>query len=452
MKHFFDDGLLLDSNAAREIYTQIKDLPIIDYHCHLDEKLIAGNADFENIGQLWLAGDHYKWRAMRLCSVDEEYITGSASFHDKFIKYAQILPQLVGNPLYYWSHLELKQIFGICEPLNVESAERIWEQANEKLKDLRVQDLLRQFQVEYVATTDDPTSNLSAHGKYGNTIVAPTFRPDKLYSLDGEYLQKLGKAAGVEIKSLDDLLSAISKRLNYFVSKGCKISDHGFEKFPKRYATYEEAEKIFSSVILRESAGRPKNPISEADKDAFFGFLLVWLAKEYAKRGMVMQLHFSVVRNNNSAMFAKCGADSGFDLIAEEQSVKDLIAFFNQVSDDERPQTVLYTLNDNDLSALSAVTGAFRNVRMGAAWWFNDTVEGIRKNLSVISEYSALGNNLGMLTDSRSFSSYCRFDFFRRILSDYLGNFVEQGEYPLEAAIQTAKNICYFNAKEALGI
>lgn len=452
MKHFFDDGLFLSSSASEIIYERIKDLPIIDYHCHLDERKIAENADFENIGQLWLAGDHYKWRAMRLCSVDEEYITGSASFHDKFIKYAQILPQLVGNPLYYWSHLELKQIFGICEPLNVESAERIWEQANEKLKDLRVQDLLRQFQVEYVATTDDPTSNLSAHGKYGNTIVAPTFRPDKLYSLDGEYLQKLGKAAGVEIKSLDDLLSAISKRLNYFVSKGCKISDHGFEKFPKRYATYEEAEKIFSSVILRESAGRPKNPISEADKDAFFGFLLVWLAKEYAKRGMVMQLHFSVVRNNNSAMFAKCGADSGFDLIAEEQSVKDLIAFFNQVSDDERPQTVLYTLNDNNLSALSAVTGAFRNVRMGAAWWFNDTVEGIRKNLSVISEYSALGNNLGMLTDSRSFSSYCRFDFFRRILSDYLGNFVEQGEYPLGAAIQTAGNICYFNAKEALGI
>ena len=312
--------------------------------------------------------------------------------------------------------------------------------------------MLRQFKVEYVATTDDPTSNLSAHGKYGNTTVAPTFRPDKLYSLDEGYIEELGKSAGAEIQSLDGLLTAISKRLDFFVSKGCKISDHGFEKFPKRYATYEEAKQIFSSVILRESAGRPKNPIAEADKDAFFGFLLVWLAKEYAKRGMVMQLHFSVVRNNNSAMFAKCGADSGFDLIAEEQSVKDLIAFFNQVSDDERPQTVLYTLNDNDLSALSAVTGAFRNVRMGAAWWFNDTVEGIRKNLSVISEYSALGNNLGMLTDSRSFSSYCRFDFFRRILSDYLGNFVEQGEYPLEAAIQTAKNICYFNAKEALGI
>ncbi len=452
MKVFFKDEVFLGNAASEIIYESIKDLPIIDYHCHLDEKLIAGNAGFENIGQLWLAGDHYKWRAMRLCDVDEEYITGSASFHDKFIKYAEILPQLVGNPLYYWSHLELRQIFGIGEPLCAESAERIWEQANEKLKGLRVQDLLRQFQVEYVATTDDPASELSAHGKYGNTTVAPTFRPDKLYSLDKRYLKELGKSTGVEIQSLDGLLSAISKRLDFFVSKGCKISDHGFEKFPKRYATYEEAKQIFSSVILRESAGRPKNPIAEADKDAFFGFLLVWLAKEYAKRNMVMQLHFSVVRNNNSKMFEQCGVDSGFDLISEEQSVKDLILFFNQVSDEERPQTVLYTLNDNNLSAIAAVTGAFRNVRMGAAWWFNDTVEGIRKNLSVISEYSALGTNFGMLTDSRSFSSYVRFDFFRRILSDYLGNFVEQGEYPLDAAIQTAKNICYYNVKGALGL
>lgn len=442
MKVFFKDEVFLGNAASEIIYESIKDLPIIDYHCHLDEKLIAGNAGFENIGQLWLAGDHYKWRAMRLCGVDEEYITGRASFHDKFLKYAEILPQLVGNPLYYWTHLELKQIFGICEPLNAENAERIWVQANEKLKDLCVQDLLRQFQVEYVATTDDPTSELSAHGKYGNTTVAPTFRPDKLYSLDEGYIEELGKSAGVEIKSLDDLLSAISKRLDYFVSKGCRISDHGFEKFPKRYATYEGAKTLF----------RERNQLTAEEKDVFFGFLLVWLAKEYAKRNMVMQLHFAVVRNNNSAMFAQCGVDSGFDLIAEEQSVKDLIAFFNQVSDDERPETVLYTLNDNNLSAIACITGAFRHVRMGAAWWFNDTVEGIRKNLSVISEYSALGTSLGMLTDSRSFSSYVRFDFFRRILADFLGNFTERGEYPLEAAIQTASNICYYNAKEVLGI
>ena len=442
MEEFFGNKLLLGGASAEKIYAEVKDLPIIDYHCHLDEDKIASNAEFENIGELWLAGDHYKWRAMRLCGVDEEYITGSASFHDKFLKYAEILPQLVGNPLYYWTHLELKQIFGIGEPLNAASAERIWEQANDKLQTLRVQDLLKQFRVEYVATTDDPTSELKEHGQYGNTRVAPTFRPDKLYSLDREYLRQLGKSAGVEIKTLDGLLLAITKRLDYFVSRGCKISDHGFEKFPKRYASKAEAEKIF---VDRDGA-------DEKGKDAFFGFLLAWLAKEYAKRGMLMQIHFSVVRNNNAAMYEKCGVDSGFDLISEEQSVKDLIAFFNQVKDEERPQTVLYTLNDNNLSTIAAVTGAFRNVRMGAAWWFNDTVEGIKKNLSVISEYSALGTNFGMLTDSRSFSSYVRFDFFRRILSDYLGNFVEKGEYPLGAAIQTAKNICYYNVKGALGL
>ena len=220
MKAFMDQNFLLDTPTAQHLYHDYAaKMPICDYHCHIPPEEIYEDRRFENIAQVWLGGhqvlaagsdyyfgDHYKWRAMRLCGVDEEYITGRASFHDKFIKYAQILPQLVGNPLYYWSHLELKQIFGICEPLNAESVERIWVQANEKLKDLRVQDLLRQFKVEYVATTDDPTSNLSAHGKYGNTTVAPTFRPDKLYSLDGEYLQKLGKAAGVEIKSLDDLL------------------------------------------------------------------------------------------------------------------------------------------------------------------------------------------------------------------------------------------------------
>ena len=350
MKKFYGEKLLLGSESAEKIYAAAKDLPVIDYHCHLDQNKIKDNATFSDIGELWLAGDHYKWRAMRLCGVDEEYITGSASFHDKFVKYAEILPDLVGNPLYYWTHLELKQIFGICEPLNAESAERIWEQANEKLKGLCVQDLLKQFKVEYVATTDDPCDNLSVHGKYGNTTVVPTFRPDKLYSLDEGYLKELGKSAGVEIQSLDGLLTAISKRLDYFVSKGCKISDHGFEKFPKRYADRSEAESLFAR----------RKTLNAEEKDAFFGFQLVWLAKEYAKRNLVMQLHFAVIRNNNRTMYEQCGADSGFDLISEEQSVKDLILFFNQVSDDERPQTVLYTLIVNNLSAIAAVTGAFR--------------------------------------------------------------------------------------------
>ncbi len=442
MKEFYGEEYLLNGKSAKKIFSAVKDLPIIDYHCHLNEKLIVQNAGFQTIGELWLAGDHYKWRAMRLCGVGEEYITDKKSDREKFFAYAKILPMLAGNPLYAWSHMELRELFAIKEPLNGDSALRIWDEANERLKGLRPRDLLKKFGVEYVATTDDPVSDLSAHGVYGGTKIAPTFRPDRLFSLDEEYIKQLGASAGEEISTLDNLLSAIEKRLNYFVVKGCKISDHGFEKFPHGYASYEEAKRLFEH----------RAALSAEEKDAFFGFLLVWLSKQYQKRGMIMQLHFSVVRNNNAQMFRSCGADSGFDLISGEQNVTDMIVFLNQMQEEERPQTILYPLNDNNLSAIAAVTGAFRNVKMGAAWWFNDSVQGIKKNLSVVAEYSALGSSLGMLTDSRSFSSYVRFGFFRRILSDYLGGLVEGGEYPLDQAIETAKNICYFNVKEALGL
>lgn len=438
---FFDDKVLLHSKTAIRLYKQIKDLPIIDYHCHLDQYKIKENAKFSDIGELWLAGDHYKWRAMRLCGVDEKYITGSASFHDKFIKYAEIMPQLIGNPLYYFTHLELKQIFGICEPLNADSAERFYTKANEKLKTLSVQDLLQQFKVEYVATTDDPCDDLSAHGKYDNTTVAPTFRPDKAYN-SAEYTSKLEAVAGRNITTAKEYLEALIERLDYFVSKGCKITDHGFEKFPDSYIDDATAEQLFAK----------RNVLSEEERGQFFGWLLVKLTKEYKKRNLVMQLHFAVIRNNNAEMFARCGVDSGFDLIGEQQSVKAVVNFFNQVKDDERPKTVLYTLNDSNLAPLSCVTGAFRNVRMGAAWWFNDTVEGIKRNLSTIAEYSVLGTSLGMLTDSRSFSSYCRFDFFRRIVSNYVAEKVEADEYDEEAAKQLLHNICYANVKAFMNL
>lgn len=438
---FFDEKLLLSTSKSWEIYTAVKDLPIIDYHCHLDAKKIAENGTFETIGELWLANDHYKWRAMRLMGIDEKYITGDASFYDKFVKYAQILPNLVGNALYYWTHMELKQIFGIHEPLNGSSAERIWKIANEKLKTLSVQDLLKQYKVEYIATTDDPTDSLDFIGSYEKTHVAPTFRPDKVYDLNGEYLKKLAESVDFAINTLEDLLNALSDRIEYFNSKGCKISDHGFERFPKHYVSYDEAKVLFK-----------KQERTDEEQEKMFGFLLVWLAKEYRKRNMLMQIHFSVLRNNNTEMLNLCGVDSGFDLIGEAQSIKDVVTFLNQFTDNERPEIVLYTLNDSNLSALAAVTGAFRHVRMGAAWWFNDTIEGIGKNIKTIAEYSALGSNLGMLTDSRSFSSYVRFDFFRRLLSDYLGKLVEKGECDMESSIQTAMNICYYNMKGVLAI
>ena len=442
MKKFYGEELLLSSGSAKEIYGEVKELPIVDYHCHLDQNKIKADAKFSDIGQLWLSGDHYKWRAMRLCGVDEEYITGGAGYHDKFLKYAEIVPQLAGNPLYYWTHLELRQVFGICEPLNRESAERIYKQANEKLKDISVGTLLKQYKVEYVATTDDPCDNLAAHGRYGTTVVAPTFRPDKLLSLDGAYLRRLGEVAGYEITTLSALLRAAEERLQYFVAHGCRISDHGFLKFPCRYPAREEAERLF---LRREG-------LSAAEREGLFGYLLVGLAKLYKKYGIVIQLHFAVTRNVNAEMFKRCGTDAGFDVIADGSRIEDVIEFFRQLTDDERPETILYTLNDSDLPALAALTGAFRHVKIGAAWWFNDTVQGIRKNLSTIAEYSVLGTNYGMLTDSRSFSSYARFDFFRRILSDYLGNLVEKGEYDKAAAKELARNVCYFNIKKTLGI
>lgn len=429
---FFDINILLHTECARRLYAQIKDLPIIDYHCHLDQNKIAKDAVFTDIGELWLSGDHYKWRAMRMCGVDEKYITGNASYKEKFIKYAEILPKLIGNPLYYWTHFELKQIFGINEPLNAESAELIYDSANKKLKALSVGKLLELFKVEYIATTDDPCDDLLKHGKYGNTTVAPTFRPDKAYNPSG-YVGKLENAVGRKIKTAEQYFNALIERLDYFVSKGCRITDHGFESFPEEYIDDNAAEKLFAR----------RDGLTAKEQNQFFGWLLVKLAKEYRKRNLTMQLHFAVVRNNNTDMFKTCGVDSGFDLISEAQGVKNVVKFLDKFTDEQRPNIILYTLNDSNLAELATVTGAFRNVRMGAAWWFNDTLKGIKRNLETISEYSVLGTNLGMLTDSRSFSSYSRFDFFRRILCDYVGEKVETGEYDEDSAIELLKDICY---------
>lgn len=433
----FFQNLFLSSDSAKAIYEQVKDLPIIDYHCHLDQNKIRSDAHFSGIGELWLAGDHYKWRAMRLCGVDEKFITGNASWHEKFLAYAKIVPQLAGNPLYYWTHMELSQVFGIGDPLNEESAERIYAQANEKLKAISVRTLLKQYKVEFVATTDDPADDLAAHGTYEETIVAPTFRPDKLLSLNKTYLDQLGKIVGYPLKTLADILRAAEERLQYFVAHGCRISDHGFLKFPARYVSRGEAERLFS-----EGKGG----------EEVFGYLLTSLARLYKKYNVIMQMHFAVTRNVNPEMYKVCGVDAGFDVIASASPIENVIAFFQQLSDEERPETVLYTLNDSELPALAAITGAFRHVKLGAAWWFNDTVQGIRRNLSTIAEYSVFGTNFGMLTDSRSFSSYARFDFFRRILSEYLGTLAEHGEYDMQAAKTIAKNICYYNIKEALGL
>ena len=438
---FFDDDVLLYSKEAKDLYNSVKDLPIIDYHCHLNQTMIKNNATFNDIAELWLGGDHYKWRAMRLCGVDEYYITGDAPMLEKFVKYCEIMPKLFNNPLYYWSHFELKQVFGITLEINKENALTIYNEANKKLKELDVKSLLKLFKVEYVATTDDPVSNLEDNGVFDGVKVMPTFRGDKIFGCSDEYIKLLEEATSIKINNLNDYKNSIIKRLDYFISKGCKIVDIGFMDFPNAIYDYEKANEAFIN----------RNSVSEKDKDGLVGHIFNFLLREYKKRNMIVQLHFAVTRNINTPMFNKIGVDAGFDVMSKEINVQNLINLLNSISDEERPTIVLYTLNPNTLNAIACISGAFRNVLIGAAWWFNDTVNGIRRNLDIISEYAVLGTNLGMLTDSRSFSSYSRFDFFRRILCDFVGSKVVLGEYSMNSAYGLVQDICYNNIKKLLG-
>ena len=449
MKAFFGEDLLLGTPAAERLYAAVQSLPIIDYHCHLNENEIRDDIGFDDLGALWLSGDHYKWRAMRLCGVDERYITGDASGYEKYREFARIFPLLCGNPLYYWTQMELKLLFGIVKPLSPETADEIWATANEQLKSMHVSDILRRFRVEYIATTNDPTDTLAAHGVYGMTTVAPTFRPDRMLTCDRAALDGLRQAAGMgSLRTLDDLKEALSRRLDWFCAHGCVISDHGMDFLPVADCGESEASDLFE----RKGNGTAKD-LSTGEQEKLTSHLLYFLAGEYRRRGMTMQLHFGTYRNVNRTMFDRVGRDAGFDIMRGRVDADRLAVFFDTLNTrGSLPKTVLYSLNPTAVPAIATLSGAFPNVRVGAAWWFNDTVEGIRQQLRTVMEYAALGTNLGMLTDSRSYASYPRFDFFRRILCDTVGAYVERGEYDAGAAEALVRGICYGNAKEFLGI
>ena len=443
MKEFFGEGLLLSTPEAEALYAGVKELPIVDYHCHLDENAIREDRGFSDIGELWLAGDHYKWRAMRLCGVDEYYITGGADFHEKFLKYAEIFPKLCGNPLYYWTQMELKLLFDINEPLSAESAERIYAMANEKLKDMKVSDILKRFKVEYIATTDAESSDLASHGTYGDTRVSPTFRPDSVLNMDLSAIATLEGVVGYRLGTLADLKRALAERLAYFVTKGCCIADHGMDFLP-----VTDCGEAAASTLYENRA-----TLGTEEKQTLFSHLLYFLAPLYHKHGMAMQLHFATYRNVNSAAFPTVGRDAGFDIMRGEVNTDRLVEFLDVLQRKQAlPKTVLYTLNPTCAPALATLSGAFPNVRVGAAWWFSDTVLGIRRQLETVAEYAALGTNLGMLTDSRSFASYARFDFFRRILADTVGGYVARGEYDMNAAKALMYDVCYGNVKVFLNI
>ena len=443
MRDFLNDELLIDNEVGVELYNHVKDLPIIDYHCHLNEHEIANNSGFKTITELWLKGDHYKWRTMRSCGVDEKYITGDASDYDKFLAFATIMPKLIGNSVYYWAHLELKLVFGIVKPLTKDTAKEIYDECNEKLKSITTQTLLEKFKVELVCTTDDPTSSLSVHGKYNNTLVAPTFRPDALFNLENSYIEELSKASGIHIHDIYTLKDAIENRLDYFVSKGCLITDHGMDFLP----SVDVGENRANDIFLKRGS------LSWMEKYDFFSHMMRYLAKEYKKRNMVMQIHFATFRNINSDAFEKIGKDSGFDVIRHETHTDHLAAFLNDLNKtNSLPKTILYSLNSNAVKEMAVIAGSFRNVKIGPAWWFNDNLIGNREQMEIIAEYSTLGTFLGMLTDSRSFSSYVRFDFFRRILANLVGKYVERGEYDYKSAFKLVEDICYNNIKEFLEI
>ena len=439
---FFDDQtLLLGNDTAKELYENVRELPIVDYHCHLDPEMIGRDAAFSNLGQLWLSGDHYKWRAMRLCGVDEHFITGHADDYEKFLAYAKILPMLCGNPLYYWTHMELKQVFSIDEPLSEANAEDVFREASKQLSSMTARTFLKRFRVEYVATTDDPIDDLRYHGTYETTTVAPTFRPERALKLEEEYLNLLSECSGCDTSTLDGFCAALTARLDYFCSKGCRISDHSFGTFPEVIADRETAKALYAR----------RSQLTESEYDALLGHLFARLLAEYQKRSIVTQVHFGVSRNVNPSAFALLGADRGFDVIGTPPDPQAVVKYVASIANEDRPEMLLYCLNDSQLPALNCLTGAFPGVHVGAAWWFNDTVHGIRRALRTAAEYSVLGTFKGMLTDSRSFSSYPRFDFFRRIAADLIGDYVEHGEYEYHAAKNLMHKLCYLNAKEMIG-
>ncbi len=465
MKQFMDADFLLSTECARRLFHDYAEpMPILDYHCHLDPKDIAEDKQFENITQIWLRGDHYKWRQMRSNGVEEYYITGDAPDREKFQKWAETLEMAVGNPLYHWSHLELQKYFGYQGYLNRETAEEVWNLCNQSLKkkSMSVRNLLRQSKVTLLCTTDDPADSLKWHKKIAEDDsfeiqVLPTFRPDRAMHLEKEdytdYLQELGKAGGIEIVSFRTLLEALRQRIGFFASMGCRIADHGLEYVMYRPASEEAVEAVFQKRLSG-------NRITKEERLQFQTAFLLAVAREYHARDWAMQLHYGCRRDNNRTAYEALGPDTGFDCIYGGLSSLELPEFLNALKEEEKlPKTILYSLNPGDNALIGTVLGCFQDasaigkIQHGSAWWFNDHKEGMTEQLISLANLGLLGNFIGMLTDSRSFLSYTRHTYFRRILCELIGGWVENGEYPRdEAALRRIiEGISYNNAVRYFG-
>lgn len=464
MKAFLDDDFLLTTPTARRLYQVARSMPILDYHCHLDPKEIAQDRRFENITQVWLGGDHYKWRLMRANGVDEAYITGDAPDREKFQKWAETLELAIGNPLYHWSHLELRRYFGYEGVLNGDTAQEVWELCNQKLQEpgMSARSLIANSGVTLVCTTDDPADSLEWHQQLAQDSsfpvkVLPAWRPDAAMGLERpeylDYLQRLGQAAGVEIRTYGDLKKALLSRMAFFDKMGCRASDHALTVAVCQPASEEELERVFQKRLEGE-------PLTQEELAAFQTGFLRFVAGEYKRLGWVMQLHYGCRRNNNTRMFHKLGRDTGYDAVLQGTPSLEVAAFLNLLaSQDALPRMVLYSLNPNDDEGLNSVIGCFQDgtplgrIQQGSAWWFNDHKAGMVKQLTAFANGGLLGNFIGMLTDSRSFLSYPRHEYFRRILCELLGAWVENGEYPADWKVleKMVRGVCYNNAVEFFG-
>ncbi|MBQ7549004.1 MAG: glucuronate isomerase [Clostridia bacterium] len=465
MKGFMDENFLLDTETSRRLFFGCaKDMPIFDWHCHLSPAEIYENRQPADIAELWLGGDHYKWRAMRSCGVEEKYITGNASNYEKFKAWAEVLPYCIGNPLYHWTHLELQRYFDIYEPLSAATCDAIWEKANAKIAagGFTPRELIISSGVKCVCTTDDAADSLEYHrllreDKSFGCKVLPAFRPDKALNIDQDtflpWLASLEKVSGEKIDSYKKLISVLRARIDFFAENGCRASDHAFMYVPFNRAGEDELEAIFEKAL---SGG--KLIADEANK--YRTELFRFFAGEYAKRGWGMEIHIGAMRNNNAAMFKKIGADTGFDSICDRSIAEPLSAMLDSLASDGRlPKTILFALNPKDNYVLGSMLGNFQNsetaskLQFGSAWWFNDNIDGMREQLKALANLGVLGKFVGMVTDSRSFLSYPRHEYFRRILCGLIGGWVEDGLYPYTPELEDIiRDISYNNAVNYFGI
>ena len=477
MKEFMDRDFLLQTPTARHLFHDYSEnLPLVDYHCHLSPQEIFEDRRFNDIGEVWLGGrnaggsyfgDHYKWRIMRSNGVPEESVTGTAQPFERFEKFAEALELCIGNPMYHWCNLELRKYFGVTKPLNKKNAKEIWDQCNDKLRndpDCSVRGLIRQSNVAYIGTTDDPIDTLEWHEKIAadesfTTLVRPSFRPDKAVNINKagwrEYMDKLAKCVGKEkFESAQEVLDAIEERIRFFKDHGCVASDHGIDYVMFRPAPMSEVEEVFQKAMAGTEIS-----IEEAEK--FQTALMLTLGRAYHKYDIVMEIHYSCLRNVNERMFAKEGPDTGFDMISQNTCGGNIAAFLNELDKtNELPKTVLFSLNPADNEQIGTILGCFQSsevpgkIQHGPAWWFNDTKSGMEEQMRSLANLGILGNFIGMLTDSRSFLSYTRHDYFRRIMCNMIGNLVEEGEYPNdeEALKRIVEGISFTNAKRYFGI